>query len=92
MVCGADQSVKARRLDGTTRRSLRPVPRRLGVLLVALLLNMGGTGSALAQDATNTVTTPAANDDPIFIPAVPWLEKAEAAIESVRGEPPFIQA
>ncbi|MBU0617191.1 MAG: flagellar type III secretion system pore protein FliP [Planctomycetes bacterium] len=78
MVCRAGRRVEARRHEGARTRLARALPRRCGTLLVALLLlSFGAAGPVLAQDSTTTVATPATDDDPIFIPAVPWLEKAK---------------
>lgn len=63
MVCGARQSRKAR--------------RSRAVLVALLLLSIGPARSAPAQNPPATFATPAADNDPIFIPAVPWLEKAK---------------
>ena len=78
MICGADQGVKARRPEGRRGRCFRAVPRRRGALLVTLLLlSIGAARPARAQDSIATVTTPAVGGEPIFIPAIPWLEKAK---------------
>ncbi len=64
----ADQSAKAHRRVGTKARSL--------MLIGLALMGFAAVRPALAQDSTTTVTTPAIDENPIFIPAVPWLKKA----------------
>ena len=77
MVCGADQPVKARRHGVASGRSARPARRRVGLLLTsALLLSLGAVRSASGQDSTSSATTSATDESPVFIPAIPWLNKA----------------
>ena len=80
MICAADQDqgAKVRRRGGVCRRQLRAVPRQWGVLIATLLVLGGGAaGPAPAQVPPPVVTTPAVDADPIFIPAIPWLEQAK---------------
>jgi flagellar biosynthetic protein FliP len=82
MACSADRRGGRRRCEGAVGRRFRPARRAPGVLLVTLLLaSVSAPGTALAQESTTPPTPSAAGDDPIFIPAVPWLEKAQGKEE-----------
>jgi flagellar biosynthetic protein FliP len=77
MACRADQQVQAARRGRPAARVRRFPRRRLGLLLAgAVLLSSGAARPALAQNPTAGPPSPATGDNPVFIPAVPWLQKA----------------
>jgi len=76
MGSGADQRAEARERGGVQVRSARPVRWPFFTLLAGvLLLSLGAVRPAFAQVPADP-TPSAADNNPIFIPAVPWLKKA----------------